>query len=171
MGSPKLSPVNHRNLVFNSLVFVVALMVSGCNGASESLPEVTGFESGRVSRVIDGDTVELTDGRRIRYLEIDTPETVHPDKPVECFGPEATQRNRELVEGRDVELLSDGPDMDQFGRYLRYVFVEGTFVNAELVWEGYAVASSYGHQGRLFQTLVQLQRAAQEGNTGLWAVC
>lgn len=163
--------MTRRNLRFNSLVLVIVFAVMGCNSSTEPFDTQDGFEMARVSRVIDGDTVELTDGRRIRYLEIDTPETVHPDKPVECFGPEAAERNRDLVEGREVELLSDGPNMDDFGRYLRYVFVEGTFVNAELVWEGYAVASSYGHQGRLFQTLVQLQRAAQDNNTGLWAVC
>jgi micrococcal nuclease len=124
-----------------------------------------------VVRVIDGDTIELEGGERVRYLGIDTPETFHPDKPVECYGPEATARNRALVEGNMVELLSDGPDRDTYGRLLRYVFVDGTFVNGELVWEGYAFARSYGDPLRLYQTLVQLERSAREAQRGLWQTC
>jgi micrococcal nuclease len=124
-----------------------------------------------VVRVVDGDTIELEGGERVRYLGIDTPETAHPDKPVECYGPEATARNRALVEGKAVELLSDGPDRDAYGRLLRYVFVDGTFVNGELVWHGYAFARSYGDQLRLYQTLVQLERAARENQRGLWRAC
>ena len=67
------------------------------------------FEEALVVRVVDGDTVELENGDRVRYLGIDTPETVHPDKPVECYGPEASERNKELVEGKTVSLLQDGP--------------------------------------------------------------
>jgi micrococcal nuclease len=124
-----------------------------------------------VARVIDGDTIELEGGERVRYLGIDTPETVHPDKPVECYGPEATARNRELVEGKAVELLSDGPDRDAYGRLLRYVFVDGTFVNGDLVWGGYAFARAYGDSLRLYQTLVQLERSARENQRGVWQAC
>jgi micrococcal nuclease len=57
-----------------------------------------------VVRVANGDTIELKNGERVRYLGIDVPETVHPDKPVECYGPEATERNKQLVEGTTVDL-------------------------------------------------------------------
>ncbi|MFQ5826307.1 MAG: thermonuclease family protein [Dehalococcoidia bacterium] len=122
-------------------------------------------------RVIDGDTIEIDNGELVRYLGIDTPETVHPEKPVECYGPEASERNRALVEGKVVTLLRDGSDRDQYGRLLRYVFAEGTFVNGDLVWGGYAFARSYGDSPRLYQTLVQLERSAREELRGLWAVC
>ena len=71
------------------------------------------FEEALVVRIIDGDTVGLENGDRVRYLGIDTPETVHPDKPVECYGPEASERNKELVDGKTVSLLQDGPDPRQ----------------------------------------------------------
>ena len=121
--------------------------------------------------MIDGDTVELEDGRVVRYLGIDTPETVHPNKPIECYGPESTDRNRELVEGKVVELQSDAIDKDPYGRLLRYVFEGGTFVNGVLVWEGYAYARSYGEELRLYQTLVQLQRSSEEMDMGLRSEC
>jgi micrococcal nuclease len=90
---------------------------------------------------------------------------------VECYDPEAAARNRQLVEGKVVELLSDGPDRDAYGRLLRYVFVDGTFANGNLVWGGYAFARSYGDSLRLYETLVQLERAARESHRGLWKVC
>ena len=120
-------------------------------------------------RVIDGDTVELENGERVRYLGMDTPETVHPSKPVECYGPEASERNKDLVEGKTVRLLQDGPDRDSYDRLLRYV--DGTFVNGDLVWGGYAYASSYGDAPLLYQTLVQLERSTRKGDRGLWQVC
>ena len=129
------------------------------------------FKEALVVRVIDGDTVELENGDRVRYLGIDTPETVHPDKPIECYGPEATERNKELVEGKVVSLLQDGPDRDGYDRLLRYVFVDGTFVNGDLVWGGYAFARSYGDVPLFSQTLVQLERSAREGERGLWKAC
>ncbi|MQF70526.1 thermonuclease family protein [SAR202 cluster bacterium AD-812-D07_MRT_10900m] len=124
-----------------------------------------------VTVVIDGDTVELASGERVRYIGIDTPETLHPDKPVECLGAEATARNRQLVEGKIVHLLADGEDRDQYGRLLRYVYVDNTFVNGQLVWEGLAFARSFGEQPRLYQTLVQLERSARENFRGVWIDC
>ena len=125
----------------------------------------------KLIRVIDGDTVELENGDRVRYLGIDTPETVHPDKPVECYGPEASDRNKELVEGKVVSLLQDGRDRDDYDRRLRYVFIDGTFVNGDLVWGGFAYARSYAEVPLLYQTLVQLERGAREAERGLWKAC
>ena len=157
------------------LILAAAFLTLACSvrGPSQQVDrdEVAAPESVRVARVIDGDTVVLANGELVRYLGIDTPETVHPDKPIECFGPEATERNRQLVEGKTVELWSDGPDKDSYDRLLRYVFTDGTFVNGVLVWEGYAFARSYGDSLRLYQTLVQLERSAREGGRGLWETC
>ena len=155
------------------LIATVLLMAQGCQlaGGDADISSQSGLDSANVIRVIDGDTIELDNGEVIRYLGIDTPETVHPDKPVECYGPEAAERNKELVEEKTVELLADGPNRDTYGRLLRYVFVDGTFVNGDLVWGGYALARSYGDSPRLYQTLVQLERAAREANRGLWSTC
>ena len=164
--------MTETNLRFNVkytflILGLVGTLVSGlaCGNGSET------FEEALVVRVIDGDTVELENGERVRYLGIDTPETVHPDKPVECFGPEASERNKELVEGKKVRLLQDGPDRDSYDRLLRYVFVGGIFVNGDLVWGGYAYARSYEDTPLFYQTLVQLERSAREGDRGLWKAC
>ena len=155
------------------LLAAAMLLLAGCvsepNSNDSQLDD--GLEQALVLRVIDGDTVELEDGRVVRYLGIDTPETVHPEKPIECYGPESTERNRELVEGKVVDLQSDVIDKDSYGRLLRYVFEGGTFVNGVLVWEGYAYAKSYGEELRLYQTLVQLQRSSEELGAGLWSQC
>ena len=96
-----------------------------------------------VSLVIDGDTILLESGESVRYLGIDTPETNHPRRGLECYGPEATERNRELVEGELVRLEFDTTDRDAYERLLRYVYVGNTFVNAVLVEEGFAYSYYY----------------------------
>jgi len=121
-----------------------------------------------VERVIDGDTIELSNGETVRYLDVDTPETVHPDKDAECYGRESTDRNKELVEGRTVYLGIPKEPEDKYGRTLAYVYTDDYFVNGELVWAGYAYARSYGTEGRLYQTLIQLERAAREDGRGIW---
>lgn len=133
------------------------------------LPPV--YEKVLVARVIDGDTIELADGRKVRYIGIDTPETVHPNKGQECYGPEAVARNQQLVEGKVVELQSGIEDSDQYGRFLRYVYIGGVFVNAQLVAEGYAYASSYGPASRFQQVFAQLQQYGKLKGRGLWSAC
>lgn len=113
---------------------------------------------------IDGDTVELADGSRVRYLGIDTPELG------EYYADEATARNRELVEGKVVELQSGKRDKDEYGRLLRYVYVDGVFVNAELVSQGYATAYIFDPDDRYSQVLVQLEQYAKMRQGGMWAV-
>ncbi len=132
---------------------------------------VTTYETVAVVRVIDGDTIELDDGRRVRYIGIDTPETVHPEKDIECYGPEATARNRELVEGNTVELQAGEEESDRYGRLLRYVHVDGRFVNALLVAEGYAHASPFGEERRFRQVFAQLEQYSQLRDRGMWAEC
>jgi micrococcal nuclease len=125
-----------------------------------------------VVRVTDGDTIRVRiEGREyaVRYIGIDTPETVDPRQDVQCFGREASAFNTQLVAGRVVELEKDVSETDQFGRLLRYVHVDGAMVNEQLVRQGYARASSYPpdvrHEGR-FRTLESEARAS---GAGLWA--
>ena len=124
-----------------------------------------------VQRVIDGDTILLSNGERVRYLDIDTPETVHPNKPIECFGPRAHQRNQELVENKYITLKSSDTNTDNYGRLLRYVYVEDVFVNAVLVSEGYAFAEDYNNPGHLYDYLESLEQDAIKNNLGLWKQC
>lgn len=124
-----------------------------------------------VSRVVDGDTIELADGRIIRYIGIDTPETKHPKKAIMCFGKEASEKNRQLVEGRFVKLQTDVSDKDRYGRFLRYVWIEDTFVNDYLVSEGYAQTATFPPDVRYADLFIKSQTKARELKKGLWSAC
>jgi len=124
-----------------------------------------------VVKVIDGDTIEIEGGQRLRYIGIDTPETVDPRKPVQCFGKEASDKNKELVEGKRVKLEKDVSDTDKYDRLLRYVWVGNIFVNDYLVRQGYAYAYTYPPDVKYSGQFVQAQKEAEENNRGLWMGC
>ena len=119
-------------IIFSILFLIVAFFAALFQNKNQ--PENTSI----VSRIVDGDTIELGTGERVRYIGIDTPETVDPRKEVQCFGKEASAKNKELVEGKEVRLVKDVSDKDKYGRLLRYVYVGDVFVNEKLVSEGYA---------------------------------
>ncbi|HAX25738.1 MAG TPA: hypothetical protein DCX80_11965 [Chloroflexi bacterium] len=142
-------------------------------------PGVTG-EMARVQRVVDGDTIMVEIGgkvERLRYIGMDTPETVRPDSPVECFGPEASKANQRLVGGQDVELVRDVGDRDRFGRLLRYVYVrdpatgERIFVNLRLIEDGYATVSTFPPNVAHVDEFRAAERRAREESRGLWGSC
>lgn len=97
----------------------------------------------KVIRVIDGDTVVIEGGRKVRYIGMNTPETVDPRKPIQCFGREASNYNKELVGGKMVRLEKDVSETDRYDRLLRYVYVDNIFVNLKLVEDGYARVSTF----------------------------
>jgi micrococcal nuclease len=133
---------------------------------------VSGVETALVSRVIDGDTVELSNRDYVRYIGADSPETVDPRKPVQCFGVEATRRNKELVEGKSVRLEKDVSDRDKYGRLLRYVYLQdGTFVNLELIKEGYAAASIFPPDVKYADVFNAAEKEARGLKRGLWNSC
>ena len=147
-----------RNWFFLSLLAL--LITLACTPAAP--------EQALVVRAIDGDTIELATGQRVRYIGIDTPET-YP--AVECYGREAWTKNRELVEGRWVRLEKDVSETDRYGRLLRYVWVDGVMVNAELVRLGYAPAVSYPPDVKHQELFRQLEGEAKGAGRGLWGVC
>lgn len=132
--------------------------------------EVKG-DSVKVVRVIDGDTIEIEGGERVRYIGIDTPETVDPRKPIQCFGVEASKKNKELVEGKEIRLEKDITDRDKYNRLLRYVYAGDTFVNLELVKRGFAYSYSYPPDIKYQEQFVVAQEEARSGNRGLWSSC
>ncbi|HXG37113.1 MAG TPA: thermonuclease family protein, partial [Dehalococcoidia bacterium] len=137
-------------------------------------PSAAGRQIATVTRVIDGDTIEvLLAGRSqtVRYIGIDTPETVDPNRPDGCYGAEARQRNRQLVEGKTVELEKDVSETDRFGRLLRYVWVGGQMVNALLVEEGFATVATFPPDVKYQAFFLQLQTKARESSSGLWRDC
>ena len=123
-----------------------------------------GTEKALVIRVIDGDTVELADGRHVRYLGIDAPESG------EYYAENATERNKELVEGKTVELIRGKRDKDEYGRLLRYVYVDGVFVNAELIAGGYAKVYMFDPDDWRSEALVEWEDYAILRDLGLWNV-
>ena len=153
-------------------LWIITMLISiGIGFLLGSIFTPPAYEAAVVVRVIDGDTIELEDGRRVRYIGIDTPEISHPTKGQECYGLEATTRNQQLVEGRTIELQKGIEDRDQYGRFLRYAYVDGIFVNAQLVAEGYAYASSHGPERRYQQVFMQLQQYSKLRSRGLWSAC
>lgn len=125
----------------------------------------------KVTRVIDGDTIEIENGERVRYLGIDTPETVDPRKPVQCFGIEASKKNKELVEGKIVRLEKDITDRDKYDRLLRYVHVGDIFINLELVKQGFAFSYTYPPDIKYQEEILAAEQEAREANRGLWVAC
>ena len=170
------------------ILLVVAVVVlltdqSERPGAPDPRPRDDGSRepiAGKVDRVIDGDTIEVELDERIgggpaledvRYIGIDTPESVKPGTPVQCYGNEASEFNHELVEGRRVLLRFDRELRDRFGRLLAYVYVGETFVNAELLRLGYArtleIEPNTSNAGRF----ASLEADAGEAGVGLWSAC
>jgi micrococcal nuclease len=131
----------------------------------------------RVVRVIDGDTavVDLGGGdTTVRFIGIDTPETVAPDRPVECFGPEASSRLKQLLPpGTAVRLWRDVEPLDRYDRLLAYVqrSSDGLFVNVAQVADGYAIAKSYPPNTWYRTTFEAAEAAARAGGVGLWSTC
>ena len=123
-------------------------------------------DTARVIEVIDGDTIVIEGGYRVRYIGIDTPE-VYPR--AEAFGKEAWQANRTLVEGKVVRLERDVSQTDTYGRLVRYVYVDDIFVNAELVRQGLAQAQAYPPDTEYQDYLEQMEDEAREAGRGMWA--
>ncbi len=155
--------------------FIIFLLGFIFNQISPSTPTPISPEEVKVTRVIDGDTVELESGQHVRYIGIDTPETVDPRKPVQCFGEEASKKNKELVEGKVVKLQKDVSDKDKYGRLLRYVYVASgsgeLFVNLELVRQGFAHSYTYPPDVKYQAEILEAEKEARENSLGLWSSC
>lgn len=142
---------------------------------SPTFGPIRATEQALVTRVVDGDTIEVEiDGAlfKLRYIGIDSPETVDPSSPVQWMGPEASAANAALVDGRTVYLERDVSETDRYGRLLRYVWlIEPTgwlLVNLELVSSGFAAASSYPPDVKYQDLFTEAQREASLAGLGLW---
>lgn len=129
----------------------------------------------KVVAVIDGDTIDVDLGegniQRVRYIGIDTPESVDPRQPIQCFSKEATAKNNELVANGIVGLEKDVSETDRYGRLLRYVYMGDLFINQVLVSEGYASTVSYPPDIKYQEQFRQAEREARTQNRGLWSTC
>ncbi|HBG81476.1 TPA: hypothetical protein DDW69_01400 [candidate division CPR2 bacterium] len=158
-----LSKIKHMAGLIMAVLFIIISLYSSQYDRSGVSDDVA------VKKVVDGDTVILTNDEKVRYIGIDTPETKHPKKEIQCFGKEAAARNKELVEGKKVKLERDISERDKYGRLLRYVYLEdSTFVNLLLVKEGYARASTYPPDIKHQNDFLEAEREARGNNRGLW---
>jgi micrococcal nuclease len=178
--NPGKPPSVQSNRVATVIGVVIIVATIGCTSPEPETPTTAPPLSGSkipatVSTVIDGDTIEVNlEGQlyTVRYIGVDTPETKHPQKDVQCFGPEATQRNLGLVEGQTVLLEKDVSETDRYGRLLRYVWLpDSRMVNEVLVAEGYAQVTTYPPDVRYTDRFRDAQRQAREANKGLWGKC
>lgn len=170
----KITP---RNSIYVLVLLVIALLLFSFD-FFVSLIVDDNNENGEyytVTRVIDGDTIEVErNGEvfKIRYIGVDTPETVKPDSPVECFGKEASDFNKSLVLNKKVKLESDVQDTDKFNRKLRYVNLEdGRMVNKILIEEGYAKTLTIPPNVKYAELFRELEQNARRKNIGLWEKC
>jgi micrococcal nuclease len=153
------------------------LLIQGCGGGEggggESYALGDSIEA-RVVRVVDGDTIVASvDGQDeyVRYIGVDTPETVKPDTPVECFGTRASDENHRLVEHRTVRLVFDREVRDDYGRLLAYVFAGERFVNGALIRGGYARTLAIPPNTSRAAGLQRLATRAARAGRGLWGAC
>jgi micrococcal nuclease len=155
---------------FVALAAALAALLLGRGDSSSA-----GSLHGRVVRVVDGDTirVRLDGGRieRVRYIGVDTPESVKPGTPVQCFAKKASHFNASLVSGRQVTLKTDAEERDRYGRLLAYVYADGRFVNRELVARGYARTLTIPPNVAHADEFARLARRAREAGVGLWQAC
>ncbi len=155
------------------LVTIVAFLFLSLRMVSAEQPKLF-----KVIRVVDGDTLIVdVSGKqeKVRLLGIDTPESVDPRRPVQCFGKEATVKLKSLVAGKSVILVDDKTqgDRDKYKRYLRYVYLpdsKRTFVNGEMVKQGYAF-SYREYPTKMLEKFNRFESEARTTNTGLWKSC
>lgn len=172
------------------LNLAVLIAISGCDILYVSQESKVSVPFGKsysyddilVTRVVDGDTLKLENGERVRLIGIDTPEMHESSKlykdsqrtnqdirTIQAMGRKAYVFTKDLVEGERVRLEFDVEKRDRYGRLLAYVFLkDGTFINAEIVKEGYASLMTYPPNVKYVDEFKKLYREARENNRGLW---
>lgn len=176
------------NLTFVALNLLALILLVDKTGSSESVYDTLPIKKEEtavlpasdetktyeltVTKIIDGDTIELSDGTKVRYIGIDTAEL---GKNSQCFAEEAKKKNEELVLGKAVELEKDVSETDQYKRLLRYVYVgeaeDRIMINEELVRGGFAQVSTYPPDVKYKDKFLELQNKARNSDVGLWKMC
>ena len=172
-----MAPRALRQLLFLALLVVLAAALLRTGRERGGSIDRLAREVARVVRVVDGDTIAVRlHGRRerVRYIGVDTPESVKPGTPVQCYAKPASHFNERLVEGRRVRLRYGPEHYDRYGRVLAYVYLASdrhAFVNAELVRRGYARTLEIAPNTQFAGRFARLERRAQREGLGLWSAC
>lgn len=159
------------------LLIAVGLVLSSCRNASGPGGPVTDAGAGIVTGVVDGDTVDVRINgttERVRLIGVDTPESVARDRPVQCFGVEASAHTSSLIPaGTRVRLERDEVARDRYGRLLAYIYrvEDDLLVNLSLVEGGFADAVTFGDNEALHDTLSAAEAVARADGAGLWSAC
>jgi micrococcal nuclease len=154
-------------------LFAFALLLSSCSNDART----TSPNSATMKRVVDGDTIDIAIGgntERVRLIGINTPETKHPTKGMECFGPEASAYTEQLLpKGTKLRVERDIEARDKYGRLLLYVYIENgnVFVNLDLVLQGYARPMVFEPNTAHKADFAQAATQAELRNVGLWQAC
>ena len=160
-------------LLFATLIYQretgVVLPTGQAPTDSEEGTTVSDSSTIKVIRVIDGDTFEIEGGERVRLIGVDTPESVKPNVPVECFGKDSSEYLKSLVEGKEVRLEPDRTNRDRYARLLRYAYLGDIFINEQIVREGYAESVAYKPDVAKQAILDQAEERAKAEQRGRWA--
>ncbi|MDQ0899864.1 MULTISPECIES: thermonuclease family protein [unclassified Paenibacillus] len=135
--------------------------------------EANKYITAKVTKVVDGDTINVLIGDKketVRFVLIDTPETKHPSKPVEPFGPEASKFTTDMLEGKEVKLEKDVSERDSYGRLLMYVWLDDKMVNELLLEKGLARVAIYQPDVKYVDKFREIQKKAQQAGTGIWSI-
>jgi micrococcal nuclease len=161
--------------VTRSRVVVVAILAAASIGGWRLGEARRAATAGwTVVEVVDGDTIRVARGGQhdiVRLLGVDTPETVHPQRPVECFGPEARAYTSFRLAGARVQLEDDAEPRDRYGRRLAYVLLEGERFNDELLRLGYAQLLVIEPNVAHAREMLRAELGAKRGHVGLWGAC
>lgn len=125
----------------------------------------------KVTRVIDGDTIEIESGQKVRLIGVNAPESVDPKRKDQCFGKESSDFTKSLLLEKSVKLEKDVSETDKYGRLLRYVWLDSQMVNVTLVKEGFAQVSTFPPDVKYKDKFLVAQNYAKENNLGLWSKC
>ena len=168
--------MSRARLILGLVVLAVAVYIATAGSSDPAPPASSSSSNGRVTRVVDGDTIHVRVGGRdetVRYIGVDTPESVKPGTPVQCFAKRASAFNKRLVAGEQVRLVRDAEERDRYGRLLAYVYRtrDNLFINATLVTGGYAVPLTVPPNVAHAKEFRILAATARRHGRGLWSSC
>lgn len=155
------------------IIILIAATITSINADTVSNDSLDLIPNYQVIKVVDGDTIEVyVDGKieKVRMIGINTPETVDPRRPVQCFGKEASNKLKEILQDKIVKLEIDETQdyYDKYNRALRYVFLDNENINKKMISEGYAFEYTYKKPYKFQKEFKDAEKAAQEKNIGLW---